>query len=200
MELLGRQSSGRFYRCRMQSAAAPFLSPRTGLLVFPLGTLPPVQAFCPPVPAFLCVLCLVPSCSWGPTRGLVFDEPAAGGRDRCRSGVCLCEVEIVGKGGGAGFEPMTCSGGVLRFRARCQYCTEAKSEVICNPSPELFGSLLFTTTKPRGPPFGKSINKESRQMMTMSSFGKPAFSWMCTPLPLPSCAWTDSPPVAVLTM
>ena len=47
--------------------------------------------------------------------------------------------------GGAGFEPMTCSGGVLRFRARCQYCTEAKSEVICNPSPELFGSLLFTT-------------------------------------------------------
>ena len=145
LELLGRQSSGRFYRCRMQSAAAPFLSPRTGLLVFPLGTLPPVQAFCPPVPAFLCVLCLVPSCSWGPTRGLVFDEPAAGGRDRCRSGVCLCEVEIVGKGGGAGFEPMTCSGGVLRFRARCQYCTEAKSEVICNPSPELFGSLLFTT-------------------------------------------------------
>ena len=115
------------------------------LWVLPLGTLPPVQAFCPPVPAFLCVLCLVPSCSWGPTRGLVFDEPAAGGRDRCRSGVCLCEVEIVGKGGGAGFEPMTCSGGVLRFRARCQYCTEAKSEVISNPSPELFGSLLFTT-------------------------------------------------------
>eukprot|EP01043_Picozoa_sp_COSAG02_P006791 COSAG02_NODE_197_length_29578_cov_9.718647_11_plen_141_part_00 len=59
--------------------------------------------------------------------------------------MCLCEVEIVRKGGGAGFEPMTCSGGVLRFRARCQYCTEAKSEVICNPSPELFGSLLFTT-------------------------------------------------------
>jgi hypothetical protein len=39
LDLLGRQSSGRFYRCRMQSAAAPFLSPRTGLLVFPLGTL-----------------------------------------------------------------------------------------------------------------------------------------------------------------
>lgn len=58
---------------------------------------------------------------------------------------CLCEVEIVRKGGGAGFEPMACSGGVLRFRARCQYCTEAKSEVNFNPSPELFGSLLFTT-------------------------------------------------------
>ena len=39
LDLLGRQSSGRFHRCRMQSAAAPFLSPRTGLLVFPLGTL-----------------------------------------------------------------------------------------------------------------------------------------------------------------
>jgi hypothetical protein len=37
-------------------------------------------------------------------------------------------------------------------------------------------------------------------MVTMSSFGKPAFSWMCTRSthPLPSCAWTDSPPVAVL--
>ena len=28
---------------------------------------------------------------------------------------------------------------------------------------------------PRGPPFGKSIDKESRQMVTMSSFGKPGF-------------------------
>eukprot|EP01043_Picozoa_sp_COSAG02_P073441 COSAG02_NODE_14273_length_1290_cov_34.807725_1_plen_239_part_00 len=50
----------------------------------------------------------------------------------------------------------------------------------------------------RDPPFGKSTDKESRQMVTMSSFGKPAFSWMCT-RSTPSCAWTDSPPVAVLT-
>ena len=26
-----------------------------------------------------------PSCSWGPTRGLVFDEPAVGRTEGCRS-------------------------------------------------------------------------------------------------------------------
>ena len=46
------------------------------------------------------------------------------------------------EGGGAGFEPMTCSGGVLRFRASRQYCTEAMSEVGCNSSPILLGKLL----------------------------------------------------------
>ena len=131
----------------MQSAADPVQpSPRTGLLVFPPGTLPPVQAFCPPDPAFLCVLCLVPSRSWGPTRGLVFDEPAAGWRDGCRSGENLYIVKIVRKGGGAGFEPMTCSGGVLCFRAIRQCCTEAMSEVSCNSSPRLFGSVMFITS------------------------------------------------------
>jgi hypothetical protein len=61
--------------------------------------------------------------------------------------VVLCIVKIVRKGVGAGFEPMTCSGGVLRFRARCQCCTEAMSEVSFNSSPRLlaFGSLLFIT-------------------------------------------------------
>ena len=145
-DLLGRRTSGRCpgHRLyRMQSDAGPFPSPHTGLLVFPLGTLPPVQAFCPPVPAFLCVLCLVPSCSWGPTRGLVFDEPAVGSSDRCRSGVVLYIVKIVRKGVGAGFEPMTCNRGVLRFRASRQCCTEAMSEVSFNSSPRLFGSLLF---------------------------------------------------------
>ena len=52
-------------------------------------------------------------------------------------------VKIVRKGVGAGFEPMTCSGGVLRFRASRQCCTEAMSEVSFNSSPRLFGSLLF---------------------------------------------------------
>ena len=54
-------------------------------------------------------------------------------------------VKIVRKGEGAGFEPMTCSGGVLRFRASRQCCTEAMSEVSFNSSPRLFGSLLFIT-------------------------------------------------------
>ena len=79
-------------------------------------------------------------CSLGPTRGLVFDEPAVGSSDRCRSGVVLYIVKIVRKGEGAGFEPMTCSGGVLRFRASRQCCTEAMSEVSFNSSPRLFGS------------------------------------------------------------
>ena len=52
-------------------------------------------------------------------------------------------MKIVRKGVGAGFEPMTCSGGVLRFRASRQCCTEAMSEVSFNSSPRLFGSLLF---------------------------------------------------------
>ena len=58
----------------------------------------------------------------------------------------LCEVEVVRKGEGAGFEPMTHSGGVLCFRARRRCCTEAMSEVGCNSSPGLFGSLLFITS------------------------------------------------------
>jgi len=57
--------------------------------------------------------------------------------------VVLYIVKIVRKGVGAGFEPMTCSGGVLRFRASRQCCTEAMSEVSFNSSPRLFGSLLF---------------------------------------------------------
>ena len=89
---------------------------------------------------------MVSSCSWGPTRGLVFDEPAVGSSDRCRSGVVLYIVKIVRKGEGAGFEPMTCSGGALCLRASHQSCTEAKSEVSRNSSPRLFGSVLFSTS------------------------------------------------------
>ncbi len=59
----------------------------------------------------------------GPDSRFGFRRTRSRWKDRCRSGVCLCEVKIVRKGGGAGFEPMTCSGGVLRFRARCQSCT-----------------------------------------------------------------------------
>ena len=51
-------------------------------------------------------------------------------------------IEVVWKGGGAGFEPMTCSVEVLRFRASHQCCTEAMSEVGCNSSPILLGKLL----------------------------------------------------------
>ena len=53
--------------------------------------------------------------------------------------------EVVWKGGGAGFEPMTCSVEVLRFRASHQCCTEAMSEVGCNSSPILLGKLLDIT-------------------------------------------------------
>ena len=63
--------------------------------------------------------------------------------EECRSVEVLYIVKIVRKGVGAGFEPMTCSGGVLRFRASRQCCTEALSEVSFNSSPRLFGSLLF---------------------------------------------------------
>ena len=52
------------------------------------------------------------------------------------------DLTVVWKGGGAGFEPMTCSVEVLRFRASHQCCTEAMSEVGCNSSPILLGKLL----------------------------------------------------------
>ena len=74
---------------------------------------------------------------------LVFDEPAVGRTEGCRSVEVFYIVKIVRKGVGAGFEPMTCSRGVLRFRASRQCCTEAMSEVSFNSSPRLFGSLLF---------------------------------------------------------
>eukprot|EP01048_Picozoa_sp_COSAG05_P016217 COSAG05_NODE_2061_length_3624_cov_5.109787_2_plen_220_part_00 len=61
-----------------------------------------------------------------------------------RSVGVLCR-EVVWKGGGAGFEPMTCSVEVLRFRASHQCCTEATSEVGCNSSPILLGKLLDIT-------------------------------------------------------
>eukprot|EP01044_Picomonas_judraskeda_P013649 COSAG03_NODE_2083_length_3148_cov_2.934405_6_plen_83_part_01 len=74
----------------------------------------------------------------------VFEDPltepeGSGGED-------LYKVEVVRKGEGAGFEPMTRSGGVLCFRASRRCCTEAVSEVGCNSSPGLFGSLLFITS------------------------------------------------------
>ena len=75
-----------------------------------------------------------------------FDEPAVVMTIRWSGVEVLYIVEIVRKGEGAGFEPMTCSKGVLCFRARRQCCTEAMSKVSCNSSPELFGSLLFTTS------------------------------------------------------
>ena len=58
--------------------------------------------------------------------------------EECRCFVCRSSLE----GGGAGFEPMTCSVEVLRFRASHQCCTEAMSEVGCNSSPILLGKLL----------------------------------------------------------
>jgi hypothetical protein len=62
------------------------------------------------------------------SKGCVW--PPAGGAEPSRR-----------KGGGADFEPMTCSGGVLCYRASHLCCTEATSELNCNPSPRLFGSV-----------------------------------------------------------
>ena len=121
----------------MQQSSAASLSPHTGLLVFPLGTLPPVRLFAiAQSPSFLCVSVLVLSygaysCSGGVNLA---------GMWWWSVGV-LC-IEVVWKGGGAGFEPMTCSVEVLRFRASHQCCTEAMSEVGCNSSPILLGKLL----------------------------------------------------------
>ena len=104
--------------------------------MFPLGTLPPVRLFARPSRRSSVFLCWFSRME--PTR-------AAGGVNLAgmwwRSVGVLC-IEVVWKGGGAGFEPMTCSVEVLRFRASHQCCTEAMSEVGCNSSPILLGKLL----------------------------------------------------------
>ena len=119
----------------MQQSSAASLSPHTGLLVFPLGTLPPVRLFARPSRRSSVVLCWFSRMD--PTR-------AAGvnlaGMWWWSVGV-LC-IEVVWKGGGAGFEPMTCSVEVLRFRASHQCCTEAMSEVGCNSSPILTWKII----------------------------------------------------------
>ena len=107
-----------------------------GSVSVPARNAPACSAFCPPFPAFLCCSVLVLSygsysCSGGVNLAGMW----------WRSVGVLC-VEVVWKGGGAGFEPMACSVEVLRFRASHQCCTEAMSEVGCNSSPILLGKLL----------------------------------------------------------
>ena len=74
-----------------------------GLVSVPARNAPACSAFCPPFPAFLCVSVLV--LSYG-------DYSGSGGVNLAgmwwRS-VGFWYREVVWKGGGAGFEPMTCS-------------------------------------------------------------------------------------------
>ena len=120
--------------------------PRTGFVSVPARNAPACSGFLPTRPG-------VPLCSLfgslvlvGPDSRFGFDEPAAVMTIRWSGVEVLYIVEIVRKGEGAGFEPMTCSKGVLCFRASRQCCTEAMSEVSCNSSPRLFGSLLSITS------------------------------------------------------
>jgi hypothetical protein len=113
----------------------PRLSPRTGLLVFPLGTLPPVRLL-PARPRVLCSLfgCLDASST----------DRLLGGADAVVSPVTF-DVAVVGycgevilKGVGAGF-PMTLGSGAPCVRAGHHCHAEALSEAGINTSPRLFG-------------------------------------------------------------
>ena len=113
----------------------PRLSPRTGLLVFPLGTLPPVRLL-PARPRVLCSL-------FGCLDGFSTDR-LLGGADAVVSPVTF-DVAVVGycgevilKGVGAGF-PMTLGYGVPCVRAGHHCHAEALSEAGINTSPRLFG-------------------------------------------------------------
>ena len=113
----------------------PRLSPRTGLLVFPLGTLPPVRL----LPARPCVLCSLIGC---------FDASSMdrlhGGADAVASPAAFdvavdgCHGEVILKGVGAGF-PMTLGGGVPCVRAGHHRHAEALSEAGVNTSPRSLG-------------------------------------------------------------
>ena len=139
--LPGHQSSGRMTDAVGRSS---FSLSSYGFVGVPARNAPACTGFLPTRPG-------VPLCSlFGAlvvgSDSRIDSEAGAAMLHGLSGGEDLCEVEVVRKGEGAGFEPMTCSGGVLCFRARRRCCTEAMSEVGCNSSPGLFGSLLFITS------------------------------------------------------
>ena len=122
-----------------QSAAAlGSLSSSYGFVGVPARNAPACSAFCPPFPAFLCVLWLVLSLRTGSTCGGKFAGPVV-------EVIYFVKRNSGVKGWGCWLWVRDVQWWRLCFRASRRCCTEALSDVSINPSPILLEKLLGIT-------------------------------------------------------
>ena len=119
--------------CPQQSAAALLSS--SGFVSVPVRSAPALTAFCPPVPALLCVLWLVSSYGTDSVfGGSTIQE------QWWRFSLYLSVSSLVG--GGCWLRAYDVQRRGLCIRASHQYCTEAMSKVGCNSSPILTWKII----------------------------------------------------------
>ena len=123
-----RMVAGLQAACPQQSAAA--LPSSSGFVSVPVRSAPAWTAFCPPIPALLCVLWLVSSYGTDSVLG-----GSTSLEQWWRYYLSLSVSRMVG--GGCWLRAYDVQRRGLCIRASHQYCTEAASKVGCNSSPIL---------------------------------------------------------------
>ena len=119
--------------CPQQSAAA--LPSSSGFVSVPVRSAPAWTAFCPPIPALLCVLWLVSSYGTDSVLGGSTSQ-----EQWWRFSLYLSVSSLVG--GGCWLRAYDVQRRGLCIRASHQYCTEAMSKVGCNSSPKLTWKII----------------------------------------------------------